>query len=225
MWTLVVFSLPLGCAEPRRDAAVPETAVSLRSLSYAPDVLEGEVVNDSTSPCREAVLEVRFRVDAGAPVLTQEFRVVPGGDGRALPPGWSKHFKLKMAVSGWSERSSVEGRIKSAGGVEALAARDRGARRVAGAQRDVPQGLELAAEGRVGPGAARPVDRFRGQAAHARELAQRRIRRLESVEKRAGNSSCDWRRMPITGRRIAPAGHVFKAQKAYTNYKWSESKC
>ncbi|MBI5882838.1 MAG: hypothetical protein HZB91_07025 [Elusimicrobia bacterium] len=94
------------------DAPGSEAGVLLRHLSYHDGVLEGELLNQSQRTAQVVVLEISFLDPRGMPVFTQDFKAVPGGDGRALLPRQAKHFSYGLRLA-QSEKVSIVGRIKT----------------------------------------------------------------------------------------------------------------
>lgn len=110
--------LSAGCM-PRSDRSAGATSdsgegttVILRNLSYHDGILEGELVNQSKKEARVVLIDVSFEDSSGKQLFTQDFKAVPGGDGRALLPGYVKHFNYRLTLAG-SAKISVAGTIKS----------------------------------------------------------------------------------------------------------------
>lgn len=98
-----------GAAQVR--AVRPPEEPELLWVTFDGAVLEGEVRNSGPDVAAEVTLKVRFLVDGEAAATTQQFPVVPGGDGRALEPGYVKHFTYQVGISPWDERSRVEAEL------------------------------------------------------------------------------------------------------------------
>lgn len=101
----------LRIQERVRGGESPQTSISLRALTHSGATLEGEVLNQDGPVAKEVVVEVTFRDARGNAVATQEFKVVPGGDGKLLPPRTAKRFKYHVDFGSTARGLSVSGRV------------------------------------------------------------------------------------------------------------------
>lgn len=98
-----------GAAQVR--AVRPPEEPELLWVTYDGAILEGEIRNSGPATAATVTLEVRFLPDGEKARVTREFSVVPGGDGRALEPGYVKHFTYGVGIQPWGEDSRIEGKL------------------------------------------------------------------------------------------------------------------
>jgi len=101
------FASPVAWSSP-----INAHRLELIGLQFKNSVLEGEVVNKGSETAKEVWVHVSFKDYTGLTVFEQDFRVIPGGDGKPIPKGWSKHFKYQLKLSSSTELTPV-GFIKS----------------------------------------------------------------------------------------------------------------
>ena len=104
---ICIFASSVGWSSP-----VNVHSVELSGLQFKNSIFEGEVVNKGNETAKEVWVHVAFMDSKGITVLEQDFRVVPGGDGKSIPKGWSKHFKYQLNLNSSAELIPV-GSIKS----------------------------------------------------------------------------------------------------------------
>lgn len=97
-------------AEQVRSVRPPEEP-ELLWVTYDGAVLEGEVRNSGSDTAATVTLEVRFLADGQEARVTRQFPVVPGGDGRALDPGFVKHFTYGVDLTPWTAESRIEAKL------------------------------------------------------------------------------------------------------------------
>jgi hypothetical protein len=86
--------------------------LELIGLQFKGSILEGAIVNRGSKAAKEVWVHVAFMNLNGVTAIEQDFRVIPGGDGKPVPIGWSKHFKYQLKLSGTAELTP-KGYIKS----------------------------------------------------------------------------------------------------------------
>jgi hypothetical protein len=86
--------------------------LKLKGLQFNDSILEGEILNRGTRTVKEVWVHVAFESSSGVIAIEQDFRVIPGGDGKPIPSGWSKHFKYHLKLNGSAELTP-KGYIKS----------------------------------------------------------------------------------------------------------------
>jgi hypothetical protein len=89
----------------------PPVQPELLWARYDGEVLEGEVRNSGPSTAARVTVQVRFLADGETAATTQDFAVVPGGDGRALQPGYLKHFTYGVEVQPWGPKARIEAKV------------------------------------------------------------------------------------------------------------------
>lgn len=111
IWVAIALS---GCAPVQRGGLrlMKDEVPRLENLSLQGGVLQGEIVNRSRRTARAVTIEVSFMDSAGKELFKQEFRAVPGGDGRALQPGYVKHFNYRLEFEQATD-IRVVGRIRT----------------------------------------------------------------------------------------------------------------
>lgn len=111
IWLAIATS---ACSPAQRGGLrqIKDEVPRLENLSLQGGVLQGEIVNQSRRTARAVMIEVSFMDSAGKELFKQEFRAVPGGDGRALQPGYVKHFNYRLELE-QSTDIRVVGRIKT----------------------------------------------------------------------------------------------------------------
>ena len=110
---LTLITLLAGCAGTSSTGVNPATQIILRNLSYRDGGLTGELVNQSPKTARSITLTVSFLDPQGQPVLIQNFKAVPGGDGRSLAPGSAKHFRYQVRFNSGAASPTVSATIKT----------------------------------------------------------------------------------------------------------------
>ena len=111
IWYWLVVVLVLSCSNFRPSASNAQD-LELIGLQLRDSILEGEIVNRGSKVVKEVWVHVAFMNLNGVTAIEQDFRVIPGGDGKAIPIGWSKHFKYQLKLSGTAELTP-KGFIKS----------------------------------------------------------------------------------------------------------------
>jgi hypothetical protein len=107
--------LPTSVESDDRNApCAAYSCLALDGVIFDSGVLEGQLTNRSGRAVREATIEVTFRRANGDVVLKHDFRVLPGGDGRALDRGYVKHFKYAVQIDRWPQDGSISARIRNA---------------------------------------------------------------------------------------------------------------
>ncbi len=110
---LTLITLLAGCSTTSSTGVNPATQITLRNLSYRDGGLTGELVNQSPKTARTITLTVSFLDAQGQTILTQDFKAVPGGDGRSLSPGSAKHFRYQVRFNAGSATPTVSATIKT----------------------------------------------------------------------------------------------------------------
>lgn len=104
----IFFFLSSAPADPSKTLQL-----ELSELQFKNSVLEGEIRNNGSKAAKEVWIHVAFKDSKGAAVMEQDFRVVPGGDGKSIPEGWTKHFRYNLKLNGTGKLNPV-GSIKAA---------------------------------------------------------------------------------------------------------------
>ena len=99
------------CAAPVPQARAEE--IILSQLAYRNGIVEGQLFNNSQRTAQIIIVEISFLDPTGKILLSQEFKAVPGGDGRALLPRQAKHFNYNAELKTRSQKVQVTGKIRS----------------------------------------------------------------------------------------------------------------
>jgi hypothetical protein len=112
---LIWIAMALSACSPAQRGGlrqIKDEVPRLENLSLQGGVLQGEIVNRSRRTARAVTIEVSFIDSADNELFKQEFQAVPGGDGRALQPGYVKHFNYRLELEQSTDIRAV-GRIRT----------------------------------------------------------------------------------------------------------------
>lgn len=119
-WFLLILSclVVVGCAtpgetKPAAKGEKPAEEVILQNLAYKDQVLSGELINRGQKTAKLVVLTVSFMDSQGKILLTEDFKAVPGGDGKPLASGYSKHFRYQVRFNAGAETPAVSALLKA----------------------------------------------------------------------------------------------------------------
>lgn len=93
---ILVFSL-FSCASSGTRTADKKTGFIISELDHEDGILSGKILNKTGRLVSELILEVKWLSPCGHEITSRTFKVVPGGDGKTLAPGFQKHFKYKVS--------------------------------------------------------------------------------------------------------------------------------